>query len=67
MAKDTQTIRRLWLTNCLRVFDHFVVLALKVLSKQAISIADFAIIISRDTSLSRPFTTMCNIKWSDFP
>ena len=29
MAKHTQTIRRLLLTNCLSVFDHFVGLTLK--------------------------------------
>ena len=29
MLKHTQTIRRLLLTNCLYVFDHFVGLALK--------------------------------------
>ena len=29
MVNHTQTIRRLLLTNCLNVFDHFVVLALK--------------------------------------
>ena len=29
MVKHTQTIRRLLLTNCLSVFDHFVELALK--------------------------------------
>ena len=29
MVKQTQTIRRLLLTNCLSVFDHFVGLALK--------------------------------------
>ena len=32
MVKNTQTIRRLSPTNCLRVFDHFVGLALKGLS-----------------------------------
>ena len=29
MVKDTQTIRWQLLTNCLSVFDHFVVLVLK--------------------------------------
>ena len=29
MVKQTQTIRQLLPTNCLRVFDHFVGLALK--------------------------------------
>ena len=29
MVKHTQTIRRLLLTNCLSVFDHFMRLALK--------------------------------------
>ena len=29
MVKPTETIRRLLLTNCLSVFDHFVGLALK--------------------------------------
>ena len=29
MVKHTQTIRRLLLTNCLSVFDHFIGLALK--------------------------------------
>ena len=32
MIKHTQTIRRLLLTNCLSVFDHFVGLALKELT-----------------------------------
>ena len=32
MVKHTQTIRRQLPTNCLSVFDHFVGLALKVLS-----------------------------------
>ena len=31
MVKQTQTICRLLLTNCLSVFDHFVELALKEL------------------------------------
>ena len=31
--KHTQTIRRLLLTNCLSVFDYFIGLVLKVLSK----------------------------------
>ena len=29
MVKHTQTIRRLWPTNCLSVFDHFMGSALK--------------------------------------
>ena len=33
MIKYTQTIRRLYPTNCLSVFDHFVVLALKGLNE----------------------------------
>ena len=33
MIKHTQAIRRQQPTNCLRVFDHFVVLALKGLIK----------------------------------
>ena len=32
MVKHTQTIRRIFPTNCLSVFDHFVGLALKGLS-----------------------------------
>ena len=32
MVKHTQTIRRQQPTNCLSVFDHFVVLTLKGLS-----------------------------------
>ena len=32
MAKHTQTIRRLWPTNCLSVFDHFAGLVLKGLT-----------------------------------
>ena len=32
MAKQAQAILQLLPTNCLRVFDHFVGLALKVLS-----------------------------------
>ena len=32
MVKHTQTIRRQIATNCLSVFDHFVKLALKLLS-----------------------------------
>ena len=32
MVKHTQTIRRLFSTNCLSVFDHFVQLALQGLS-----------------------------------
>ena len=32
MVKHTQTIRRLLLTNCYRVFDHFVGLAFKDLN-----------------------------------
>ena len=31
MVKHTQTIRLLWSTNCLNMFDHFVGLALKEL------------------------------------
>ena len=34
MVKRTQTIRRLLPTNCLSVFDHFVGLVLKGLSKE---------------------------------
>ena len=33
MVKHTQTIRRLLLTNCLSVFDHFMGLAPKGLGK----------------------------------
>ena len=36
MVKHTQTIRRLLLTNCLSVFDHFVRLALKGLKYVAL-------------------------------
>ena len=32
MVKHTQTIRRLFQTNCLTVFDHFVRLSLKGLN-----------------------------------
>ena len=32
MVRHTQTIRQQQLTNCLSVFDRFVVMALKVLS-----------------------------------
>ena len=32
MVKHTQTIRRLWPTNCLSVFDHFAGLVLKGLT-----------------------------------
>ena len=35
MVKHTQTIRRQHSTNCLRVFDHFVGLALKRLTENA--------------------------------
>ena len=34
MVKHTQTIRRLHATNCLSLFDHFAVLALKGLNNQ---------------------------------
>ena len=37
MVKDTQTIHRLLLTNCLSVFDHFVGLALKGLNKKVVT------------------------------
>ena len=33
MVKHTQTIHRILLTNCLSVFDHFLRMALKKLSK----------------------------------
>ena len=32
MVKHTQTIRRLWPTNCLSIFDHFAGLVLKGLT-----------------------------------
>ena len=35
MVKHTQPIRRLLLTNCLSVFDHFVELALKELKNES--------------------------------
>ena len=35
MIKQTQTTRRQQLTNCLSVFDHFVGLVLKGLSRAA--------------------------------
>ena len=34
MVKHTQTVRQLLPTNCLSVFDHFVLLALKGLRKR---------------------------------
>ena len=36
MVKRTQTVRRQFPTNCLSVFDHFVILALKGLTFVAI-------------------------------
>ena len=33
MIKETQTTRRLFPTNCLGVFDHFVGLVLKILTE----------------------------------
>ena len=38
MVKHTQRIRRLLPTNCLSVFDHFVGLALKELTKRVAEI-----------------------------
>ena len=38
MIKHAQTIRRQQPTNCLNMFDHFVKLALKVLTKKNITL-----------------------------
>ena len=59
MAKHTQTIRRLLLTNCLRVFDHFVGLALKGFNIFASSARLF------NVCCINPFMTEAN-QWTGF-
>ena len=48
MVKHTQTIRRLLLTNCLSVFDHFVVLTLKGLNCLSSTELDFFLAVFVD-------------------
>ena len=57
MVKHTQRIRRLLLTNCLNVFDHFVGLALNgltnvlhIINKQHATIK-FSFVVSKETVL----------------
>ena len=52
MVKYTQTTRRLFPTNCLSVFDHFVGLALKGLNLSTQVIITLTASKAKDTAVS---------------
>ena len=57
MVKHTQTIRWQQLTNCLSVFDHFVKLALKVLSWISTTLTRFIPVLYVETTGLHKFRT----------